>query len=57
MDRASITIPDNIKEILVGILLGDAHIAKRSSTGNSRLIYAQTAQKHKEYFDYVYSFF
>jgi len=41
----------------VGILLGDAHIVKRSSTSNSRLVYAQTAIKHKEYFDYVYSFF
>lgn len=42
---------------MVGILLGDAHIVRRSSTGNSRLVYAQTAVKHKEYFDYVYSFF
>jgi len=41
----------------VGILLGDAHIARRSSTANSRLVYAQTAVAHKEYFDYVYSFF
>jgi len=42
---------------LVGILLGDAHIVRRSSTGNSRLVYAQTAIAHKEYFDYVLSFF
>lgn len=55
--RASILIPDEIKEILVGILLGDAHIVKRSSTGNSRLVYTQTAVKHKEYFNYVFSFF
>ena len=26
-------------------------------TGNSRLVYAQTAIAHKEYFNYVYSFF
>lgn len=51
------TIPDEVKDILVGILLGDAHIARRSSTANSRLVYAQTAVAHKEYFDYVYSFF
>ncbi len=51
------TLPDEIKEILVGILLGDAHISRRSSTANSRLVYAQTAVAHKEYFDYVYSFF
>jgi hypothetical protein len=56
-ERKLITIPDDIKEVLVGILLGDAHIVKRSSTGNSRLVYAQTAVKHKAYFEYVYSFF
>ena len=42
---------------MVGILLGDAHIVRRSSTSNSRLVYAQTAIAHKEYFDYVLSFF
>jgi hypothetical protein len=52
-----IYIPDDIKEILVGILLGDAHIARRSATANSRLVYAQTAVAHKEYFNYVFSFF
>ena len=52
-----ILIPKDVKDVLIGILLGDAHIAKRSSTGNSRLIYAQTAILHKAYFDYVYSFF
>jgi hypothetical protein len=41
----------------VGILLGDGQIVKRSSTGNSRLVYAQTAVAHKEYFNYVYSLF
>ena len=41
----------------MGILLGDAHIAKRSITSNARLVYAQTAVKHKEYFDHVYNIF
>ncbi len=41
---------------MVGILLGDAHISRRSPTANSRLSYGQTV-KHKEYFDYVYSIF
>ena len=50
-------MPNDIKDVLIGILLGDAHIAKRSSTGNSRLVYAQTALTHKAYFQYVYSFF
>jgi LAGLIDADG DNA endonuclease family len=50
-------MPEELRDLLVGILLGDAHIARRSSTGNSRLTYAQTAVTHKEYFDYVFSFF
>lgn len=50
-------MPDGTKEILVGILLGDAHIVKRSQTGNSRLVYAQTSVLHKAYFQHVFSFF
>jgi len=55
-ERALITIPDDISDILVGILLGDAHIARRSVTANYRLVYAQTT-KHKEYFDLVFDIF
>lgn len=50
-------MPDYIKDVLIGIILGDAHIVKRSSTSNARLMYAQTAIVHKAYFEYVYSFF
>lgn len=50
-------MPDEIKDILVGILLGDGHIVRRSSTSNARLVFAQTAVAHKEYFDYVFNFF
>ena len=39
---------------MVGTLLGDAHIVRRSFTANSRLVYAQTAVTHKKYFDYEY---
>jgi len=53
-ERKQIVIPEKVKDVLVGILLGDAHIMKRSSTGNSRLIYCQTAIKHKAYFELVY---
>ena len=52
-----ITISEDIKDILVGILLGDGHIVRRSSTGSSRLVYAQTALIHKEYFNFVYKIF
>ncbi len=38
-ERALITIPDDIKDVLVGILLGDAHIVIRYFTSNSKLVY------------------
>ena len=56
-ERVAITLPYDIKDILVGIMLGDGHIVKRSSTGNSRLVYAQTAIAHKQYFNHVYKIF
>ena len=56
-ERKLILMPNEVRNILVGILLGDAHIVKRSTTGNSRLVYAQTAVKHKSYFYYVYNKF
>lgn len=56
-ERKLILMPDDIKDVLIGITLGDAHIVKRSSTSNARLMYAQTAISHKAYFEYVYSFF
>ena len=57
LERKLISIPNDIKDVLVGILLGDAHIVKRSTTGNSRLVYAQTAVTHKAYFEHVYGKF
>jgi len=54
--RAFIFIPNDIKETLIGILLGDGHIVRRSLTGNSRLVYAQSASIHKEYFYHVIIF-
>lgn len=47
VDRTLITISDNVKETLVGILVGDALIVKRSPLSNSRLVYVQTAIAHK----------
>jgi hypothetical protein len=58
--RSLITMPDELKDLLVGILLrklGDGHIVRRSSAGYSKLTYTQIAVSHKEYFDYVFSFF
>ena len=55
-ERSKISLSDEVKEILIGILLGDAHLNRRSDTANSRLVYGQTT-KHKEYFDLVYNIF
>jgi hypothetical protein len=52
-ETAIIILPDEVKDVLIGILLGDAHIAKRSPTANSRLVYGQTAELHKEYFELI----
>ena len=57
VERADISIPEEIKEILVGIMLGDGHIVKRTPTSNARLMFAQTAVAHKEYFYHVYNIF
>lgn len=56
-ERRSITIANDVKEVLIGILLGDGHIPQRSPTGNSRFNYAQTLPPHKEYFDHVFNIF
>ena len=56
-EKASINIPEDTKEVLVGILLGDAHIVQRSATSNCKLVYTQTAVDHKNYFRYLRLFF
>lgn len=55
-EREKICLTDKEKEVLVGLLLGDAHIQQRLSTGNSRLRYAQTV-KHDAYFYHVFDLF
>jgi len=57
VERASITIPNDIIYILVGIILGDGHIVKIALTNNSKLIYTQTTITHKKYFYFIYNIF
>jgi hypothetical protein len=54
---ALVKLQTEVEEILTGILLGDDHISRRWSTANSKLIYAQTAVTHKEYFYHVFKLF
>lgn len=44
------------RDVLVGILLGDAHLETQNNGKSYRLKYSQAIQ-HKEYLFYVYSFF
>jgi hypothetical protein len=42
-ERSQLTIENPLNEIIIGLLLGDGHIQKRSLTGNSRFIYGQSS--------------
>ena len=55
-ERSNLVLDESQKSILIGLLLGDAHINKRSLTGNSRLIYGQSALRaqHVSYFYFVF---
>lgn len=56
-ERENITLTPNLKDIIIGLLLGDGHISRRSDTGNSRLVYTQSLTVHLEYFNHVFSLF
>lgn len=57
-ERTLINIPNNIGEVLVGILLSDGHIARRSVTSNPRFIFSQSGKMDKRpYFYLVYNLF
>lgn len=55
--RTLIKIPLEVGDALIGILLGDGHIQKRSLKGNSRLMFIQTVPKHQQYFNHVFNMF
>jgi len=54
-ERSKLTIENPLSEIIIGLLLGDGHIQKRSLTGNSRFIYGQSSLRiqHFNYFNHV----
>ena len=59
VERSQIIIPTEslLYEIIIGLLLGDGHIARRSLTANSRFVYAQSSAVHSAYFYYVFNLF
>jgi hypothetical protein len=59
LDRIKITIESPLNEIIIGLLLGDGHIQKRSINGNSRFLYGQSSLRlyHLNYFNHVFDLF
>jgi hypothetical protein len=61
LERSKFTIVRRspLNEIIIGLLLGDGHIQKRSLLGNSRFIYGQSSLRiqHINYFNHVLELF
>ena len=59
LERSKINLENPLDEIIVGLLLGDGHIQRRSITGNSRFIYGQSSLRkhHFNYFNLVFNLF
>lgn len=55
-ERAQFELPENLKEILVGCLLGDLHCRDRYQTGNITLYFEQ-GNSHKEYIFHLFELF
>ena len=53
LERSKINLENPLDEIIIGLLLGDGHIQKRSLRGNSRFIYGQSSLRiqHLNYFN------
>ena len=61
LERSKFTIEIEfpLNYIIIGLLLGDGHIQKRSLTGNSRFMYTQSSLRkhHLNYFNHVLELF
>lgn len=59
VERSKLIIPCELNDIIIGLLLGDGHIQKRSISGNSRFIYAQSSLRihHLNYFNHILELF
>ena len=57
-ERNEMNLPDNINATLVGILLSDGHLQRRSQSSNLKFIFNQSGKIEKRpYFDLIYSMF
>jgi hypothetical protein len=50
-------LSSNSSQTLIGISLGDGYLQKRSSTANSRFMFAQTSVDHKAYYEFIFKLF
>lgn len=59
VERSKLIIPCELNDIIIGLLLGDGHIQKRSISGNSRFIYAESSLRihHLNYFNHILELF
>ncbi len=55
--KSQILLSKQQKEILVGLLLGDAHLETQNNGRTFRLKYSRSMNRHKEYFLHVYNLF
>ena len=55
-EREEFVIPENLREILVGLFLGDLHAQKKTPKSNAYLKFEQ-GFIHKDYLDFLYELF
>ena len=58
-ERSNIIIESPLNDIIIGLILGDGHLQKRTIKGHTRFMYAQSSlrQHHFNYFNHVLSLF
>lgn len=58
-EKSKIMIEYPLNEIIIGLLLGDGHIQRRSINGNSRFCYGQSSLRkhHFNYFKHIFKLF
>jgi hypothetical protein len=58
-ERSQIIIENPLDEIIIGLLLADGHVQKRSKVGNSIFFYAQSSlrKQHLNYFNHILELF
>jgi len=55
-ERAEFILPAGLKDILVGLMLGDLYVQKQTKSVNVRLLFAQSTV-HKDYLYHLYELF